>query len=58
MRVERPRAARYPLVTSVTLIDLESDHKTVATTRDLSLFGSGEVASSRCGGGAHRQTHR
>jgi hypothetical protein len=32
-------AARYPFVASVTLIDLESDHKTVETTRDLSLFG-------------------
>lgn len=39
MRAERPRAARYPFVTDVTLTDLESSEKTIQKTRDLSLFG-------------------
>lgn len=39
MRAERPRAARYPFVTDVTLTDLESGENTIQKTRDLSLFG-------------------
>ena len=35
----RPRAARYSLVASIELTDLESDRKTVEKTMDLSLFG-------------------
>lgn len=39
MRAERPRAARYPFVTDVTLTDLESGEHTIQKTRDISLFG-------------------
>ena len=39
MRAERPRAARYPFVTEVTLTDLESGENTIQKTRDISLFG-------------------
>jgi hypothetical protein len=35
----RPRAARYSFIASIELTDLESDHKTVEKTMDLSLFG-------------------
>ena len=36
---KRPRAARYPLVASVVLIDLESGRKTTERICNLSLFG-------------------
>jgi len=36
---KRPRAARYPFVAHVVLIDLESGHKTMEKVWDLSLFG-------------------
>ena len=39
MRVERPRAARYPFVTSVTLTNLESGHQSQENTWNLSLYG-------------------
>lgn len=39
MRVERPRAARYPFAVSVVVTDLESGQQTQETTRDLSVFG-------------------
>ena len=39
MRVERPRAARYPFVASVKLTDLETGSQTQDTTWDLSVFG-------------------
>jgi hypothetical protein len=37
--LKRPRAARYPFVASVALIDLGSGHRTMARAWDLSLFG-------------------
>ena len=39
MRIERPRAARYTFVASVTVTDLESGSQTLENTQNLSLFG-------------------
>jgi hypothetical protein len=39
LRPRRPRAARYSLVASITLTDLESGLQTNEKTLDLSLFG-------------------
>src|ERR1700741_5295710 len=39
MRAHRPRAARYPFITDVTLTDLKSGENAIQKTRDLSLFG-------------------
>ena len=39
MKPKRPRAARYPFMASVVLIDLESSRTSAERTSDLSLFG-------------------
>ena len=57
MREERPRAARYPFMTDVTLTDLELDENTIQKTLDLSLFGCRLVTenSLSTGNGAESQ---
>ena len=45
VRVERPRARRYPFVASVELVDLESALQLQARVTDLSLYGCGVTAS-------------
>src|ERR1700757_862247 len=39
LKSRRPRAAGYSFIASIELTDLDSDHKTVEKTMDLSLFG-------------------
>ena len=43
-RVERPRARRYPFVTSVDLTDLQSEVHLQEQATDLSLYGCGVAA--------------
>ncbi len=45
VRVERPRARRYPFVASVELVDLQSDMRVQGRVTDLSLYGCGMNAS-------------
>jgi hypothetical protein len=45
VRVERPRARRYPFVASVELVDLHSDLRLQERVTDLSLYGCGVTAS-------------
>jgi hypothetical protein len=45
VRVERPRARRYPFVASVELLDLHSDLRLQERVTDLSLYGCGVTAS-------------
>ena len=39
MQIERPRARRYPFVTSIEITDMQSETQTKEQTKDLSLFG-------------------
>jgi hypothetical protein len=39
LKSKRPRAARYPFMASVVLVDLESSRTSVERTSDVSLFG-------------------
>lgn len=39
LRPKRPRAARYSMVASITLTDLETGHQSCEKTLDLSMFG-------------------
>jgi hypothetical protein len=45
VRVERPRARRYPFVASIELVDLQSDLQLQERVTDLSLYGCGVSAS-------------
>jgi hypothetical protein len=45
VRIERPRARRYPFVASIELVDLQSDHLQLQErVTDLSLYGCGVAA--------------
>jgi hypothetical protein len=44
VRLERPRARRYPFVASVELVDLESELQFHGRATDLSLYGCGVSA--------------
>jgi|SRR3974390_3514875 len=43
MRVERPRAARYPFSAPTVVTNLDTNHSTAKRTWDLSSFGCGIV---------------
>jgi hypothetical protein len=45
VRVERPRARRYPFVASAELFDLQSEVQVQGRVTDLSLYGCGVAAS-------------
>jgi hypothetical protein len=53
VRVERPRARRYPFVASVELVDLQSDVRVQGRVTDLSLYGCGMNASKSLPTGTH-----
>ncbi len=53
VRVERPRARRYPFVASVELVDLQSDMRVQGRVTDLSLYGCGMNASKSLPAGTH-----
>ena len=44
VKVERPRARRYPFVASIELVDLQSDLRVQERVTDLSLYGCGVTA--------------
>lgn len=45
VRVERPRAQRFPFVASIELVDVQSEVKSQGRVTDLSLYGCGVTAS-------------
>ena len=47
VRIERPRARRYPLVASIELVNVQSEIRLQERVTDLSLFGCGVTANKR-----------
>ena len=57
MRAERPRAARYHFIATVTVTDLDSGHQSQENTWNLSLYGCQVMPGSSVRTGTRVRVH-